>query len=172
MKNFIAVQSLSLGQPFAAKWTAEHQASLSFTISQNFLKFISVKSMMLCNHLILCSPFLLLPSIFHSIRFFSSGSALCKRWPQFWSFDFSISPSNVYSGLISFRIDWFDLLAGDSQESSSASVGKHQSFRSQPSLWSNSNILYITIGKIIDLTMDFCWQSECLCFFIYCLGLS
>ena len=110
-KNFVAVQSLGLGQHFAVKWTAEHQASLFFTLSQSLLKFIFIKSMMLSNHLILGCPLLLLHSVFHSIRFFSSGSALYKRWPQFWSFDFSISPSNVYSELISFRIDSFDLLA-------------------------------------------------------------
>ena len=86
-------------------------APLSSTISQNLLKFISIESVMLSNHLILCHPLLLLPSIFPSIRVFSNKSALCIRWPKYWSFSFSFSPSNEYSRLISFRIDWFDLLS-------------------------------------------------------------
>ena len=96
-------------QLFATPWTAAHQASLSFTVSQSLLKFMSIESVMLSNHLIICRP-LLLPSIFPSIRVFSSESVLHIRWPKYWSFSFSISPSNEYSGLISFRIDWFDLL--------------------------------------------------------------
>ena len=91
-------------------WTAAHQASLSFTISQSVLKFMSIESVMPCNHLVLC-PLLLLPPIPPSIRVFSSESALHIRWPKYWSFSFSISSSSEYSGLISFRIDWFDLLA-------------------------------------------------------------
>ena len=90
-------------------WTAAHQAPLSFTTSWSLLKFMSSESVMLSNHLILCHPLLLLPSIFPRIRLFSNESALHVRWPKYWSF--SISPSNEYSGLISFRIDWFDLLA-------------------------------------------------------------
>ena len=92
-------------------WTAAHQASLSFTVSMSLLKLMSVESVMPSNHLILCSPLLLLPSIFPSIRVFSIESVLCIRWPKYQSFKFSISPSNEYSGLISFRIDWFDLLS-------------------------------------------------------------
>jgi len=92
-------------------WTAAHQASLSFTISRTFLKLMSIELVMPCNHLILCRPLLLLPSIFPSIRVFSSELVLHIRWPKYWSFNFSISPSNEYSGLISFRIDWFDVLA-------------------------------------------------------------
>ena len=92
-------------------WTAAHQASLSFTISQSLLKLMSIESMMPSNRLILCCPLLLMASILHSIRVFSNESALCIRWPKYWSFSFSISPSNEYSGLISFRIGWFDLLA-------------------------------------------------------------
>ena len=92
-------------------WTAAHQASLSFTISWSLLKLISIESVVPSNHLILCRPLLLLPSIFPSIRVFSSELALCIWWPKYWSFSFSISPSNECSGLISFRIDWFDLLA-------------------------------------------------------------
>ena len=95
---------------FAIPWTAAHQASLSFTISWSLLKFLSVELVMLSNHLILCHP-LLLPSIFSSIRVFSNESALHIRWPKYWSFSFSISLSNEYSGLISFRMDWLNLLA-------------------------------------------------------------
>ena len=96
---------------FATPWTATRQASLSFTISQSFLKLMSIESVMPSNHLILCHPLLFLPSIFPSIRVFSNESILCMRWPKYWSFSFSICPSNEYSGLVSFRIDWFDLLA-------------------------------------------------------------
>ena len=92
-------------------WTVASQASLSITISQNLLKLISIKLVMPSSHLILCRPLLRLPSIFPSIRVFSNESALHIRWPKYWSFSFSISPSNEYSGLISFRIDWFDLFA-------------------------------------------------------------
>ena len=105
----VAVQSLSRVWLFAIPWTAAHQASLSFTISQSLLRLMSIESVMPSNHLILCCPLLLLPSIFPSIRVFSSESALHIRWPKYWSF--SISPSDEYSGLISFRINWFDLLA-------------------------------------------------------------
>ena len=92
-------------------WTAAHQAYLSITISQSLLKLMSIESVMTSNHLVLCHPLLLLPSIFPSFRVFSTESVLCIRWPKYWSFNFSISPSNEYSGLISFRIDWFNLLA-------------------------------------------------------------
>ena len=92
-------------------WTAAHQASLSVTNSWSLLKLMSIDSVRPCNHLILFYPLLLLPSIFPSIRVFASDSVLCIRWPTYWSFSFSISPSNEYSGLISFRMDWLDLLA-------------------------------------------------------------
>ena len=92
-------------------WTAACQASLSFTISQSLLKFMSVELVMLSYYFILCYSPLLLPSIFPSIRVFSSEPALCIRWPKYWSFNFSISPCNEYSGLISFRMDWLDILA-------------------------------------------------------------
>ena len=108
---FLVVQSLSCVQLFVTPWTAAHQASLSFIISQSFLKLMSIELVMLSNCLILCRPLFLLPSIFPSIRVFSNELVLCIRWPKRWSFSFSISPSNEYSGLISFRIDWFDLLA-------------------------------------------------------------
>ena len=91
-------------------WTAAQQASLSVINSQSLLKFMSIKLVMPSNHFILCCPLLLLPSVFPSIRVFSNESVLCIRWPKYWSFSFSIGPSNEYSGLISFRIDWFDLL--------------------------------------------------------------
>ena len=106
-----AVQSLSHVQFFATLWTAAHQASLSLTISWSLLKLISIESAMPSNHLTLCHPLLLLPSILPSIRVFSSESSLRIKWPKYWSFSFRISSSNEYSGLISFRIDWFDLLA-------------------------------------------------------------
>ena len=106
---FFGVQPLSLVQLFSIPWTAAHQASLSFTISRNLFKSRSIESMMLSNHLILCHPLLLL-SIFPSIRVFSNELTLHFRWPKYWSFSFSMRPSNEYSGLISFRIDWFDFL--------------------------------------------------------------
>ena len=102
--------SLSCVQLFVTPWTAACQASLSFTTSQSLLKLISIKSVMPSNHLILCHPLFLLPSIFRTIRVFSNESALHIRWSKYWSFSFSISPSNEYSGWISFRFDWFDLL--------------------------------------------------------------
>ena len=124
----IVVQSLSYVRFFATPWTATYQASLSFTISQSLLKLMSIELMMPFNHLILCRPPLLMLSIFSSIRVFFSKSALCIRWPKYWRFSFSISPSNEYSGLISFRVDWFDLLAskGLSRVFSSTITVEHQ----------------------------------------------
>ena len=104
----------SVAQSYAtlhSSWTEARQASLSFTISQSLLKLMSIESVMSSNHLILCRPLLLLPSTFLSIRVFSKESAHRIKWPEYWSFSFSISPSNEYSGLISFRINWFDPLA-------------------------------------------------------------
>ena len=106
-----SVQSLSHVRLFATPWTAECQASLSITSSQSLLKFMSINLVMPSNYLILCHPLLLPPSIFPSIRVFSNELALCIRWPKYWSFSFNISPSSEYSGLISFRMDWLDLLA-------------------------------------------------------------
>ena len=103
------VQLLGHVQIFVTPWTAARQDSLLFTVSQSLLKLMSIESVMPSNCLILCHPLLLLPSIFPSIKVFSNESALCNRWPKYWSFN--ISPLNEYSGLISFRIDWFDLLA-------------------------------------------------------------
>ena len=109
--QFSSVQSLSRVQRFATPWTAARQASPSITNSRSLLKFMSIESVMPSNHLILCRPLLLPPSIFPSIRVFSNESVLRIRWPMHWGFSFSIGPSNEYSGLISFRIDWLDLLA-------------------------------------------------------------
>ena len=107
--TFSSVQSLSRVQLFVTPWTAARQASLSVTNSQNLFKLMSIESVIPSNHLILCHPLLLLPSIFPSIRIFSNEPVLRIKWPKYWSFSFSISPSNEYSGLIFFRIDWFDL---------------------------------------------------------------
>ena len=116
-------------------WTATCQASLSITNSQSLLKLMSVESVMPSNHLILCHPLLVLPSIFPSITVFAKESVLRNRWPKYWSFSFSLSPSNEYSGLISFRIDWFDLLAVQGilqsllqHHSSKASILRHSAF--------------------------------------------
>ena len=109
--SFSAVQSVSRVCLFATPWTAARQASLSITNSWSLLKLMFIESVMPSNHLILCHPLFLLPSIFPSIRVFSNESVLHIRWPKHWSFRFSIRPSNEYSRLISFRIDWFDLLA-------------------------------------------------------------
>ena len=136
------VQSFSHIHLFVTPWTAACLASLSITNSWSLLKLMSIESMMPSNRFILCCPFLLPPSIFPSIRVFSNELALCIRWPKYWSFSFSISPSDEYSGLISFRIDWSDLLAvqGLSRVFSSTTILKHQFFGRQPSLWSSSHI--------------------------------
>ena len=138
---FNSVQSLSREQLFATPKAAACQASLSTTNSWSLLKLMSNKSVMPSNYLILCLP-LLLPSVFPSITIFSIESVLCIRWPKYWSFSFSISPSNEYSGLISLRMDWFDLLAvqGTLSVFSNTTVQKHQFFGAQLSLWSNSHI--------------------------------
>ena len=107
--TFLVVQLFSHVQLFATPWIAAHQASLYFTFSHSLLKLMSIELVMPSNHLILCHPILLLPSTFPSIRVFSNKSALSIRWPKYWSFSISFSPSNEYSRLISFRIDWFDL---------------------------------------------------------------
>ena len=143
MNQFSSVQLLSRVRHFANPWTAPCQASLSITNSQSLLKLLFIEPVMPSNHLILCHPLVLLPSIFPSIRVFSYESVLCIRWPKYWSFTFSISPSNEYSGLISFRMDWLDLLAAQgtlSRVFSNTTVQKHQFFGTQLSLWSNSHI--------------------------------
>ena len=130
------------------------QASLSFTISRSLLKLMSIESVMPLNHLILCRPLLLLPSIFPWIKIFSNESPLCIRWPKYWGFSFSISPSNEYSGLISFRTDWFNLLAVQGtlksllqHHSSKASILRHSAF-----FMVQHSHLYMTTGKTIALT--------------------
>ena len=112
--NWASVQFSSVAQScplFETPWTAARQTSLSITNSKSLLKLMSIESVMPSNYLILCFPLLLPPSIFPSIKVFSNESVLCIRWPKYWSFSFSISPSNEYSGLISFKIDWLDFLA-------------------------------------------------------------
>ena len=136
--RFSSVQSFICVRLFATPWTSAHQASMSITNSPSLLKLMSIKSVMPSNLLILCCPLFLLPSIFPSIRVFSNESVLCIRRPKYWSFSFSISPSNEYSGLISFRFDWLHLLAvqskGLSGVFSNTIVQKHQFFGAQLSL--------------------------------------
>ena len=139
---FSSAQLLSHVWLFATPWTVAHKASLSFTNSQSLHKLMSIELVMPSNHLILCRPLLLLPSIYLNIGVFSNESALRTRWPKYWSFSFSISPSNEYSGLISFRIGWLDLLdvQGTLKHLLQTTVQKHQFFSTQLSLWSNSHI--------------------------------
>ena len=159
---------------FATPWTTAHHTSLSFTNSQSLLKLISTELVMPSNHLILCCPLLLLPSIFSSIRVFSNESALHIRWPKYWSFSFNIGPSNEHPGLISFRMDWLDLLAVQGTlksllqcHSSKASILQHSAFfivqLSHP---------YMTTGKTIALTRWTFVGKVCLCFLICYLGWS
>ena len=151
---FSSVQSLSRVQLFATPWTAEHQASLSVTNSRSLPKLMSIELVMPSNHLILCRPLLLLPSIFPSIRVFSNESTLCMRWPKYCSFSFSIIPSKEHPGLMSFRMDLLNLLAVQGtlksllqHHSSKASILQHSAFftvqLSHP---------YMTTGKTIALT--------------------
>ena len=135
--HFSPVQSLSHVHLFANPWTAAHHASLSITNSYSLLNLMSVESVMPSNRLILCPPLLLLPSIFSSIRVFSNELALRIRWTKYYSFSFSISPSNEYSGLISFRMDWLDLLAV--QGTLRSLLQHHSSKASTISLWPNSD---------------------------------
>ena len=133
--QFSSVQSFSRVQLSVTLCTAAHQASLSITNAWRLLKLMSIESVMPANHLILCHPLLLPPSIFPSIRVFSNESTLRIRWPKYWSFSFSISPSNEYSGLISFRMDWLDLLAVQGTlKNLNTTVQKHQFFHAQLSL--------------------------------------
>ena len=144
------VQSLNWVQLFATPWTAAHQASLSITISLlNLLKLMSIKSVMTFNHLILWHPLLFLPSIFPSLRIFSNKSVLLMGWPKYWSFSLSTSPSNEYSGLISFRTDSLIILRskGLSRVFSSTTTWKHQFFSAQLSLWSNFHIHTLLLEK-------------------------
>jgi len=155
----------------ATPWAVVRQASLSFPISQSLLKLMSIESMMPCNHLVLCCPLVLLLSIFPSIMVFSNELALCIRWPKDWSFSFSISPFNEYSALISFRMDWFDLLA---VQGTLKSLLQHHSLKASV-LWCSVFLTltsYLTSGKIIALTIWTFFGKWCLCFLICCLGLS
>ena len=145
--QFSSVQLLSRVLLFATPWTAGRQASLSITISWSLLKLMSIELVMPSNHLILCCPLLVTPSLFPSIRVFSNESGLCIRWPKCWSF--SISPSNEYSGLISFRIDWLDLLA---VQGTLKSLHQHHSSKASI-LWHSAFFIvqlshpYMTTGK-------------------------
>ena len=150
--QFISVQSLTRVRLFVITWTAARQASLSITRTQSLLKLMSIISVMPSNHLILCHSLLLLPAIFPSIRDFSSESVLHIRWPKYWSFSSSISPCNEYSGLIFFRMDWFDLLA---VQGTLKSLQYHSSRASI--LWRSAFFIaqlsrpYMTAGKTVAL---------------------
>ena len=156
MKVFVVFQSLSCVWLFVTPWTAACQASLSFTISQSLLKLMSLESVLPSNRFILCHPLLLLPSIFPSIRVFPSESALRIRWPKYWSFSFSISPTNEYSGLISFRIDWFDLLA---VQGTLKSLLQHHS--SKASIFCHSAFFMVQLGLVKHLQAfpSFSWSN-------------
>ena len=149
-----SVQLLSRVPRFATPWTTAHQASLSITNSRSLLKLMSIASVMPSNQIILCRPLLLLPSIFPSLRVFSNESVLHIRWPKYWSFSFSISPSNEYSGLISFRMDWLDPLA---VQGTLKSLLQHHSLKTLI-LWFSAFFIdqlshpYMTTGKAIALT--------------------
>ena len=144
---FSLVQSLSCVQLFVTPWTAVHQASQSITSSYSLLKLISCESMMPSNHLILCHPLLLLPSITPSIRVFSNESVLRIRWPKCWSFSFSINPSNEYSGLISSRMDWLDLLA---VQGTLKSFLQHHSSKASDLYCSRQLIRYLILANQIS----------------------
>ena len=152
--KFSSVQSLSRVWLFVTPWTATCQASVSITNSWSLLKLMSIESVIPSNHLILYCPLLLLPSIFPSIRVFSNESALCIRWPKYWSFSFHISPSNEPPGLISFRMDWLDLLA---VRGTLKNLLQHHSSKASI-LWCSAFFTvqlshpYMTTGKIIALT--------------------
>ena len=151
--QFSSVQSLSHVRLFATPWTAAHQASLSITNSQSLLRLMSIELVMPSNHLILCRPLLLPPSIFSSIRVFANESALRMRWPKYWSFSFNISPSNEHRGLISFRMDWWDLLA---IQGTLKGLLQHHSSKASI-LWCSALFIvqlshpYVTTGKTIAL---------------------
>ena len=160
--QFSSVQSLSHVQLFVTALTAACQASLSITNSQSLLKCMSIESVMPPDHLILCCPPLFLPSIFPSIRVFSSESVICIRWPKYWSFNFNISPSNEYSGLISCRMDWLDLLA---VQGTLKGLLQHHSSKASI-LWCSAFFIvqlshpYMITGKTIADETDLCWQSN------------
>ena len=150
-----SVQSLSRVQLFATPWTAARQVSLSIASCHSLLKLMSIESVMPSNHLILCHPLLLLPLILPSLKVFSNESVLCIRWPEYCTFNFSISPSNAYSGLISFRMDWLDLLA---VQGTLKSLFQHHSSKASIFRCSASSMVqlshpYMTTGKTIALTI-------------------
>ena len=151
---FSLVQLLSCVRFFETSWTVACQASLSITNSWSLFRLMSIELLMPSNHLILCHPLLFLPSIFPSVRVFSSESVLCISWPKYWSFSFSISPSNEHSGLISFRMDWFDLLA---VQGTLKSLLQHHNSKASI-LWHSAFCIvelshpYVTTGKTIALT--------------------
>ena len=152
--QFTSVQLFIHVKLFVTPWTVARQASMSITGSRNLLKLISIESVMLSDHFILCHPLLLLPSIFPIIRVFSNESALLIRWPKYWSFSFNISPSNEHSGLISFRMDWMDLL---SVQGTLKSLLQHHSLKASILLQSAFFIVqlshpYMTTGKTIALS--------------------
>ena len=152
--QFSSVQLFSHVWLFVTPWTAACQASPSITNSQSLPKFMSIESVMPSNHLIFCHPLLLLPSIFPSTKIFSNESALCIRWPKYWSFSFNISPSNEHPGLVSFRMDWLDLLG---VQGTLKSLLQHHSSNAS-SLWCSAFLIvqlshpYMTTGKTIALT--------------------
>ena len=169
-----SVQLLSCVWLFVTPWTAACQSSLSITNSRGLLKLMSIKSVMPSNHLFLCRHLLLLPSVFPSIRVFSNESALHIGWPKYWNFSFSISPSNDYSGVISFRMDWLDLLA---VQGTLKSLLQHLSSKTSILCCSAFYITqlshpYMTTGKTIALTRGTFPGKVCPCFLICCLVFS
>ena len=160
MLTWILFPFLSIkGRPFMTPWTSAHQASLSFTISWSLPKLMSIESVMPSNYLI-CCPLLLPPSTFPSIRVFSSESTVLHRCPKYWSCNFSISPSNEYSGLVSFRIDWFDLTVQGTLKSSLQHNLKASVFDTQLSWWSNSHNHTWLLENHSFNSMDLCQQSD------------
>ena len=160
--QFSSVQSLSYVWLFVTPRTTARQSSASITNSKSLLKLMSIESVMPSNYLILCHPLLLLPSIFPSIRVFSNESVLPIRWPKYWSFSFSISPSNEHSGLISVRMEWLDLLEVQrtlksllQHHSSKASILQHSAF-----FIVQLSHAYMTTGKTKLWLINFCWQSN------------
>ena len=177
--DFVIVQSLSCVRFFATPWTSAHQGFLSFTNSQSLLKLMSIESVLPSNHLILCHPHLLLPSVFPNIRVISNKLALRIRWPKYWNF--SISPSNEHSGLISFRVDWLDLLAVQGtlksllqHHGSKASIPQYSAFFmvqvSHPYMITGKTIALTSVGKVMSLLFNmlsrlviaFLSRSKCL----------
>ena len=167
-----SVQLLSHVWLSATPWTAAYHAFLSITNSQSLLKLVSIESVLPPNHLILCCPLLLQPSVFPSIWVFSSESVICIRWPKYWSFSFNISLSSEYSGLIYFRMDWFDLLA---IQGTLKSLFQHHS--SKPSILSHSAFFilqlshpYMSTGKTKAWLDGLLLTKQCLCFLVCYLG--